>query len=885
MENLTKPTTTTTAPPRDIRSPRERRRPTYRKIVIGMWIALAAGLIIGAIAFVSLAFDDLPDTAQLENPRQELATEIYSSDGTVMGRYFIENRITVDYEDLSPHLITALIATEDERYYDHSGIDVRALGRAVIKTGLLGDKSSGGASTITQQLAKLLFTEDRAQSFSERIVQKLKEWVIATRLEQRYTKEEIIAMYLNKYDFLNDGDGIKAAAENYFGKSQKDLDINESAMLIGMLKNSSLFNPVRRPDTVAHRRMVVLKQMVNNGVLDQAAYDTLRTKPLGLNFTRKTHADGPAPYLRMVVAERLKREILRGQKKADGSDYNLYRDGLRVYTTIDMGMQEMAEQAMVEHMAKQQETFWRHWKNKDWWTYREEDTTDRAMEAREITLLRMIRNTDRFQTLRARYMTESLAAMEKKFDKVKTRDVDIDRLLAQEEDKNHLTSLLQRNYITEGMAANYRKVLKSDEWKAVRRDWKKLGDVSEKMFDTKVPMRVFTYENDRFEKDTTMTPLDSLKYHHGFLQIGSMAVDPQTGHVKTWIGGINYKYFQFDHVTTRRQVGSTFKPFVYSTAIEKMGFSPCQPVTDLPQTILPGDRGFYVSEEWTPANARGVYTGETYTLKDALKKSINTTSVYLLKEIGSVRPVLDLVRLMGIDPDEVVNNASGAKLIPGVPSISLGSCDLSVREMAEAYTAFANNGWHVQPVLITKVEDRNGKILYEANYEENSALTADANFVMVEMLKYAAGLGGQLKSESGGKTGTTNDYVDGWFMGITPELVVGTWVGGDDRWVRYRTIDNGQGARMAKPFFVNFIKKLEESDYAGYDPKARFPRPANLGIELDCEVYNQQNGTTEPLDDPNGDLFEGGADDPFGEDIWGDQMNGFPTVPVDSTEM
>ena len=869
-------------------TPREQRRPTHQKIVRWLWIGLVVAFVAGIVLFVSLAFSDLPDTAQLENPKQELATELYAGNGSTLGRYFIENRVNVDYEDLSPHLVEALVATEDQRYYRHSGIDFEALARAVIKTGLLGNKNAGGASTITQQLAKQLFTEKKAQSLRERMVQKLKEWIIAIRLEQRYTKEEIMAMYLNKYDFLNDGDGIKAAAENYFGKSQRELNVVESAMLVGMLKNSSLFNPVRRPDTVAHRRMVVLSQMVKNGYLTQAAYDTLKTKPLGLNFTRKTHADGPAPYLRMIIAERLKNDLLKNVKKPDGSSYDLYRDGLRVYTTIDPDMQRLAEEAMVDHMRQRQETFWRHWRGKDWWTHREEETTDYAMEVRDWKLKRMIRGTDRFQRMRAATVESSLAALGEAVPKLKTRDVDVDRMLEQETDDGHLTNLMRRNLISDNMAATYRKALKTDEWKRVRTDWKKLERAAETAFAKPVNMRVFTYDNAAMEKDTVMSPLDSLKYHHGFLQMGSMSVDPQTGHVKTWIGGINFKWFQYDHVTARRQVGSTFKPFVYATAIEKMGFSPCQPVTDIPQTILPGDPGFRLQDEWTPANSSGGYSGNTFTLKDALRKSINTTSVYLMKQIGSVRPVLDLVELMGIDPDQRIN---GQPIIPAVPSIALGSCDLSVREMAEAYTTFGNNGVHTRPVLITKVEDRNGRVLYEANYEENSALTEETNHVMVEMLKYAAAMG-DLKSDAGGKTGTTNDYVDAWFMGVTPELVVGTWVGGDDQWVRFRTLREGSGSRNAKPFFRSFIKQLEAADLPSYNYQTRFAklsRPAT--IELDCSVYAARNGQPLPTSENGGDedgggFFEGGGfDDPFGEGQFGDEIDiNLPPAPVDTTE-
>ena len=852
-------------------SPRAERRTVYRRIVIALWVLLLLGLAGVAAVFYTLSNGDLPDTQQLENPKKELATEILDARGGVLGRLFVENRVEVDYADLSPNLVRALIATEDERYREHSGIDFRALTRAVVKTGLLGDESSGGASTLTQQLAKQMFTGVASRNIVERLQQKLKEWIIAVRLERKYTKEEILAMYLNKVDFLNDGDGIKAASEIYFGKQPAELDEVEAATLVGMLKNPSLYNPMRRPERVKQRREVVLKQMQKNDLLTRAQYDSLRVKPLDMTrFRRGTHTDGPAPYARMVIAEDVKR-ILAEQTKPDGEPYNVYRDGLRIYTTIDPVIQAEAEAAAVAHMERVQANFWKHWKNLDWWDYREEETTDAAMAARERRLVRMVRESDRFARLRERYLKESLADMASAFPDVKLRDIDIDRMRSEEEEKGNLARLVSLDLISNNMAADYRKALKSPEWAALKRDWESLEAAARAEFDTPVDMKVFAY-TDGLEKDTTLTPMDSLKYHHAFLQIGSISIDPKSGHIKSWVGGINHKYFQYDHTRSRRQVGSTFKPLIYATAIQQLGFSPCMPVVDRAETIMPGDRGFYLKEEWTPANSSGVYTNEARTLKDALRSSINTTSVYLLKQIGSVEPVRDLARLMGIETDKVIY-ADGSALVPSVPSIALGAVDLNVREVSGMYAALANNGLYREPIAILKIEDRNGRTIYQPHQSESLALEPVPNYVMVEMLKYATAgpfNAAGIEVEAGGKTGTTNDHVDGWFMGITPNLMVGTWVGGDDMWVRFRDLRYGAGSKMARPYFIDLINRLEDNPDANFDKKATFPRPSGqLGIELNCDVYDEavaplpgQPGTEEgnapfadPFDDPFGDEF------------------------------
>ena len=778
----------------------------------------------------------------------------------------------VSYDELSPYLIDALIATEDERFYKHSGIDLEALGRVFFKTALLGNRSTGGGSTISQQLAKLLFTGRRASGMRKVVVQKLKEWIIAVRLERRYTKEEIITMYLNRFDFLNDGDGIKAASEIYFGKSQDSLSLSEAATLVGMLKNPSLFNPVRFPDTVKHRRMVVLKQMEKNNLIGRELYDSLRVAPLDMsNFKRSTHNDGLAPYFRGELVKEVNRILaMEDNLKADGSTYNIYRDGLKVYTTIDPLIQSHMEEAAKAHMKKLQETFNKHWKKLDPWTFKTHETTANEMAARERKLQRMIRESDRYQQLRSRYLSNVLQNIKTEVTDFRVRDVDIDRMLSEEEKAGSIARLVKSSMISDNMAAEYQEIMESGYWTQLKGQWEKLQEAAEAMFDEPVEMRVFTFENSRMEKDTLMSPLDSLKYHHHFLQIGSMAVDPLTGHVKGWVGGINYKYFKYDHVGSRRQVGSTFKPFVYATAIEQQSISPCFVVYDLPQTILPGDGNFQLADEWTPSNSDGKYSGEPLTLKEGLRKSKNTISVWLMKQLRDTDPVLDLVDNMGIDKD--AKYANGRFVVPRAPSICLGATDLSVEEMTGAYTTFANNGIYNKPRFISRIEDRNGRPIFVDLPEERQALDERPNYVMVEMLKYAATGLWELKSEVGGKTGTTNDYVDGWFMGITPSLVVGTWVGGEDRWIRFRSIVHGQGAVMAKPFFKDFMKRLEADEDADYDIKARFSIPqGDLGIELDCTKYENPDDPTDQ--DSEYDLFE--------EDMFGDED--FP--PLDSTRI
>ena len=801
--------------------------PHYKTIVLLMWRMLLAGVMLVLLIFLILSFTKLPSVAELENPRSNQASQVLCDDGTVLGKYYTENRVPVEYKDLSPHLVNALIATEDKRFRDHPGIDFVSAVRAIVFLG-----SRGGGSTITQQLAKQLFTVQVSSNVAERIIQKLKEWIIAVQLERRYTKEEIIALYLNRYDFINGAQGIRAASEIYFNTHPKDLAIQDAATLVGMLKNSSLYNPISRPDMVLQRRSVVLKQMVVSGFITEAEYRRLIRKPLGLRFTRQTHTDGLAPYMRMELAKQLRQLLSQPEyRKPDGTMYDLYRDGLRIYTSINADMQRIAEEEMEKHMAQLQRVFFTHWKGRDPWTYDNASSTTKVpVERRELEFMLYLRSSERYQKLRIEYLAGIITALEAETGvRFHEDDREIERILREKEKPGHFNRLIKAKLISEELADRYRRVLQSNSLPTLERQWAALQSAVKNSFNKPVPMQVFAY-NDRHYVDTIMSPRDSLKYLSMFLQTGIMAVEPSSGEVKVWVGGINHEWFQYDHVNreTRRQVGSTFKPFVYATAIAMQGLSPCFEVIDRPVTISPGEGEFGLIKSWTPRNADGDYSGNSYTLFEALNKSVNTVSAYLMKELGSPEPVRTLAAQMGIDKS----------VLPSSPSICLGSVDLSVEEMTGAYATFVNNGIYVRPALLLRVEDRFGNIIYESIPEENLALSPAYNYTMVNMLEKALTNRGKVQGPVGGKTGTTNDYADGWFMGITPELVVGTWVGGDKRWIAFRDLAYGQGSRMARPFFLSFIERLQNDPKINWDKTATFYKPpGELGIELDCNAY------------------------------------------------
>lgn len=823
------------------------------------WIAVLAIPLFIFLVFFGLSLTDLPSVTELENPKNNEASPILANNGTVLGRYFVENRVMVEFKDLGDHLEPALVSTEDERYYSHSGIDWKSLPRVVIKTALLGQESSGGGSTISQQLAKLLFTGPSARNLWERGVEKLKEWIIAVRLERKYTKEEIIAMYLNRYDFINGAQGIRAAAENYFdGKRPHELDLHEAAMLIGMLKNASYYDPLKRPELVERRRNQVFAQMLRNDRITQEEFDSLKVLPLGVNFTRQRHDDGLAPYFRMVLAEEAKQILSQDQYlKSDGQRYDIYRDGLTFHTTIDPIMQQRAEEEAVRHMRKLQKEFFRHWRKMDPWTYTNPNSeTEVRVEKRQEALRNAIRNSERYQVLRRRMLKPVLQRINTRNDiRFSNNDREVQRMMDELAEPGTITEHQRLGLISQEFAAKHRQVMKLEEFEDLKTAWDELQAAVKEEFNEPIEdMRVFTYDNERMETDTTMTPLDSVRYHKMILQIGSMSVEPTTGFVRTWVGGANFKWFKFDHVTTKRQVGSTFKPFIYAASIDLRGISPCMRVYDTPTTIAPGDGSFYLKKPWTPRNSNDNYSEREYTLYQGLKNSVNSISAYLMKELGSTEPVRNMVANMGIPKEE----------IPDAPSIALGSVDLTVRQLTGAYTTFGSNGVFNRPIYLTKITDRTGRTIFEYMPEQRRAISPQANYVMVDMLsKASVGALGGVKGRVGGKTGTTNDQTDGWYIGLTPNLIVGTWVGGDDRWIRFRTLGLGGGSHMSKPFFREFVKAAQRDERVEWDTRKGFYRPpGSLGIEINCDAYDvYDNDLLDEEGNPSDTII---FDDPFG---------------------
>jgi len=851
----------------------EKRQPLYEKIIRWTWRLLIGGMIAVTILFVVINFTAIPSFRELEDPASAVASEVLAADNSVLGRYFIENRVPVAYEDLSPHLVDALISTEDVRFREHCGIDARAVGRVVFRTVLMADQSSGGGSTITQQLAKNLYSDrdfkgmGKIEKTFKLVYMKLREWITAVKLERSYTKEEIIAMYLNQFNFINNAYGIHAAAEVYFGKTPENLSIQEAAVLIGMLQNPSYFNPNRFPDRTIRRRWIVLAQMRNNDVLTEAQFDSLKVLPLDMSrFKKVNFTDDKAPYL----CSELKKDLYRilnepESRRPDGSKYDIYKDGLKIYTTIDPVYQQYAEAAMEEQMKKAQSRFFQVWKGRDPWTYRSGDAGAEELQIRKDALWKLVREGDRFQMLWPKYFDQISEDVQDRYD-FALRDIDIERMLKEDASDGAITKMLTTREITVDQAAAYRKILSGKEWPKIKTQYQALRSAVQKEYAQKTKMKVFTWNNPKLEKDTIMSPMDSLRYHRMFLQTGLLAMDPTTSEVKAWVGGINFRHFQYDHIRTNRQVGSTFKPFVYATAIAQQGISPCFQVYDQPVTIPARYQNFTNVVDWTPKNSTGSYSGARLNLKEALKNSVNSVSAYLMKQMGDTEPVRGLCNNMGID--------SASNRIPrGSPAICLGAADLTVWEMTGAYSTFANKGMYGAPIVIKKIEDKNGRVIYRSMPEERVALPANATYVMTQMLKYnvqGAPVVNTLKSDIGGKTGTTNFYTDAWFMGVTPRLVVGTWVGGEDRWIRFLSLADGQGSRLARPIVASFFQKLEKDPKSGYDYNARFQRPpGELGIDLNCAAYQDAAG-------PVGDEEE------FAPDIYGDEApenGGAPTDP------
>lgn len=815
-----------------------RKRPFLKFLAWLLWALFFIGLIGTAITFMNIGNDDLPTFEDLENPKYDLASLVLDRNEEQFGKYYIENREQVDFEDISPNLLNALLATEDARFFSHSGIDARALIRVAFKTVLLRQQSSGGGSTITQQLAKLLFKRPslRNKSSIQRIMAlvsiKLKEWITSVKLEKSYTKEEIMAMYLNKFEFINGAHGIEAAAEVYFGKNQEDLSVEEAATLVGMLQNPVKYNPVRFPEKSAERRNIVLEQMRKKRYLDKLAFDSLSIKPIDISsFNRSTQSEGMAPHFRSELTKWLKNKLEEPRyHKLDGTKYNIYTDGLKIHTTIDLRYQKLAEESVFQHMRWNQNRYWDRWRGMNPLTY-EADSLQLVL--RQESVDRRVHYAERYLNLFESNFSELNSKADKEYNGFQFTEPALRRIFKAKNYQDGVNSFDNNN-----LRATYQDIINKSIWKEVKEQWTIFRTQYEDVFNTKIKMKVFDYDEGEVEKE--MTPLDSVKFHMRHLQAGSLVADAKTGHILAWVGGVNHKYFKYDHVTSRRQVGSTIKPFVYATAISIQGISPCKEFEDIQYTVAPGDVGLYVDEEWSPANANGEFTGNKYNLYQGLLYSKNSITVRLVKEMGSVEVIRDLLNNVGIDKEARYPN--GRLVVPAIPSLCLGSVDLSVFEMTGAYTSFVNNGVYTEPVFVDYIEDKNGRIIYRSTPNQKRALNPLYNSVIVDMLQNNTGgrFGMGIKSQNGGKTGTTNDYADSWFMGITPKLVVGTWVGGDEKWVRFYNLDDGQGFVNARPIFQDFMKRLEAADSTGYDPTATFIKPpAGYSEFVDCDRYKQ----------------------------------------------
>jgi penicillin-binding protein 1A len=769
-------------------------------IIRTLWALLVASVLTAGAAFYAINegwIGYMPPIEDLQNPINRFATQVISADGKVMGtwNYNRENRIIVDYTQLSPSLVQALVATEDVRFYDHSGIDFYALGRAVVKRGFLRQKSAGGGSTITQQLAKQLYSET-AHSVMERLLQKPIEWVIAVKLERNYTKDEILTMYLNYFDFLHNAVGIKTASNTYFSKEPKDLTPTEAAVLVGLCKNPSYYNPVRHPDRSLERRNVVLGQMLKAGYITEAEHQKYCAEPLNLKFHVADHKDGIAVYFRDFLRRYMmakkpnvsdypswnmvkyhidsinwETDPLYGwcnkNYKKNGDPYNVYTDGLRVHTTIDSRMQEYAEQAAREHVVKYlQPAFDKENKGHKNAPYSGSLSQDQLNKI----LMRSVRQSERYRLMKNDGATEE-------------------------------------------------QIMQS--------------------FRTKTEMSVFTYHG---EKDTIMTPLDSIRYYKSFLRMGFMSICPQNGHVKAYVGGLDFTHFAYDMAMEgRRQVGSTIKPFLYSLAMEN-GFSPCDLAPNVQQTYMVAGR------PWTPRNSGHARYGEMVTLKWGLQQSNNWISAYLMSKL-SPQAFVSLLREYGIRNPEIHPSMA----------LCLGPCEITVGEMVSAYTAFVNHGIRAAHMFVTRIEDNEGNELAQFQPRMNEVISEESANKMLYMLKAVVdgGTAGRLRhkygftAELGGKTGTTNNNSDAWFMGLTPTLVSGVWVGGDDRDIHFSSMAMGQGATMALPVFALYMQKVYKDKQLGYNEKAVFDLPPGYNP---CNM--DESGLSDVTEDSIEEVFE-----------------------------
>ncbi|MDR2928213.1 MAG: transglycosylase domain-containing protein [Cytophagaceae bacterium] len=756
---------------------------SIKKVILWMYLVFAGIVALTALLFflVSVgALGFMPTFEELENPKSFLATEIISTDNALLGSFYKENRTGVDYNQISPNVINALVATEDVRFHNHSGIDARGLGRVAVKTVFLRDKSAGGGSTITQQLAKLLFHEPAKSKF-QRYMQKFKEWVIAVKLERSYTKEEILTMYLNKVPFIYDAYGIRSAASTFFNTTQDSLKIEQAATIVGMLQNPAFYNPVRRPDTTMHRRNVVLGQMLKMQVITRQEFDSLKQLPLTLDFSRRDHNQGLAGYVRQYLSVVLNAPMpdrknyqaswlqqkfiedstewadnplygwVRKNLKADGTPYNIYRDGLRIYTTIDSRMQQYAEAAVVEHLGKE---------------------------------------------LQPQFNAEK---------KGKNRAPFTNRIK-----KEEYESIINRA------------IQQSDRYRAMMHSGTPVDSIM-MTFKEPVNMRVFSYSGDI---DTLMSPLDSILYYKSFLRASLFSMDPQSGHVKAYVGGPNFRHFKYDMATQgKRQVGSTIKPFVYTLAMQN-GMAPCDMAPNIPQT-------FYLPEggTWTPRNTGDARSGEMVSLKWGLAQSNNNITAWIMKQYNP-ETVAGMIRSLGIKSP-----------IDPIPALCLGTADFGLSEMVAAYCAYANKGVQVEPLIVTRIEDRYGKVISTFSPRRKETISEEKAYLMLNLLEGVINTGTgmrlrgskyNLRGQIGGKTGTTQNHSDGWFMGVTPNLVSGIWVGGEDRDIHFDNMRLGQGANMALPIWALYMTEVYNDKTIPITLDDKFEAPAHFNISLNC---------------------------------------------------
>jgi len=768
-------------------------KPKYRIYIRWFWALYATPFIVVVVLFSLISKEVLgpmPTFEQLENPENNLAAEVYTEDGFLLGKFYIQNRTWTQYRDISPYIVDALIATEDIRFYKHSGIDLKGLARVIVRTFLMGQRQAGGGSTITQQLAKNLFPRDTTYyrfGLVRKVklgITKFKEWQTAVKLEKQYTKEEIITMYLNVFDFLYQAVGVRSAASVYFNTTPDSLNIEQSAMLIGMAKNPAYYNPIRRYDEILKRRNIVLSQMVKYGYLAKEVYDSLKILPIELDFQEESHISGLATYFReylrttMIKPEPKRRFFLfndqfeeavyewennplygwcRKNRKPDGSNYNLYRDGIKIYTTINSKLQQFAEASVREHLAELQETFMEkvtELKNPPF-------SDDLEIEEIEGIMGSSIRRTDRYRSLR-------------------NNGVNNDSISA--------------------------------------------------VFNTPVEMTVFSWDTTAI--DTVMSPLDSILYYKYFVRSGLMSMDPHTGYVKAYVGGPDFHYFKFDAVKAqKRQVGSTIKPFLYTLAMQD-GYSPCYKVPNVPQTFKDND------STWTPASSgRKEFWGKMVTLKWGLANSENYVSAWLMKQFNP-QSVIEVMRKMGI-----------RSRIDPVNSVFLGTSDITLYELVGSYATFDNKGVYTEPIFVTRIEDKDGNVLFKFIPRIEEAISEENAYLMLNLLEGVVkeGTAGRLRwkyelmNQIGGKTGTTQNHSDGWFVGVTPNLVTGIWTGWEDRSIHFDNIGLGSGANMALPVFGLFMKKIYEDEMFGIMEADEFEPPLQFNIELDCDKYELEH--------------------------------------------